>query len=308
MTMAILALVVLAQIVLFQFIAALAERSIIRQELSSTDSPVPGPVTDHARRAPTVRMALGVVLACLAILPLTGLTGAPATGKVLLAVVSVISAVAFVVALAKDRRIMRLLADAMPGGSVRRASLERRTLSQWYHPAFEAIPIVIFVATALFLITTPGLVFAGSNWVDPNVSSERSHVFVLFGLQGLLVLGALYLSIRKGVDVDSMAQSIPSLRKRPEVSLRLGEQLAGTQLRYFMFAKIGVASLLGAAVVENILEATAHPAAMLWDVFGWGTVGALLVSFFFYLRRVGRISRQMQQEMELTNHNAASAG
>ena len=308
MTMAILALVVLAQIVLFQFVAALANRSIIRQELRSTNGPVPGPVTDHARRAPTVRMALGVVLACLAILPLTGLTGAAVTGRLLIAAVSVISAVAFVVALSKDRKVMRLLADTMPGGSVRRASLERRTLSQWYHPAFEAIPIVIFVATALFLISTPGLVFTGSNGVDPEVASERSHVFVLLGLQGLLVFGALYRSIRKGVDVDSMAQHIPSLRKRPEASLRLGEQMAGTQLRFFMFAKIAIASLLGAAVVENVLEATGHPAAMMWDVLGWGIVGVLMVSFFFYLRRVGRISRQMQQEVELTNHNAAGAG
>ena len=203
---------------------------------------------------------------------------------------------------------LRVLADTMPGGSVRRASLERRTLSQWYHPAFEAIPIVIFVATALFLINTPGLVFTGSNGVDPEVAGERSHVFVLLGLQGLLVFGALYRSIRKGVDVDSMAQHIPSLRKRPEASLHLGEQMAGTQLRFFMFAKIAVASLLGAAVVENVLEATGHPAAMMWDALGWGIVGVLMVSFFFYLRRVGRISRQMQQEVELTNHNAAGAG
>jgi len=308
MTMVILTPVVLAQIVLFQFIAALANRSIIRRELGSADGPVPGTVTDHARRAPNVRMVLGAVLACLAILPLTGLTGAAVTGRLLITAVSVISAVAFVVALAKDRKVMRLLADTMPGGSVRRASLERRTLSQWYHPAFEAIPIVIFVATALFLINTPGLVFTGSNGVDPDVASGRSHVFVLLGLQGLLVFGALYRSIRKGVDVDSMAQHIPSLRKRPEASLRLGEQMAGTQLRFFMFAKIAIASLLGAAVVENVLEATGHPAAMMWDVFGWGIVGVLMVSFFFYLRRVAKISRQMQQVMELTNHHAAGAG
>ncbi len=305
MTIAIFALVVLAQIVLFQFIAALANRSIIRQEFSSTECPIPRIVTDHARRAPVIRMALGAVLACLAILPLTGLIGAQTTGTLLIAMASVMSAIAFFVALAKDRKIMRLLSDAMPGGSVRRASLERRTLSQWYHPAFEAIPVVILVVTALFLISMPGFVFIGSNGVDPNVSSERSYVFVLFGLQALLVFGALYRSIRKGVDVESMAQHIPSLRKRPEVSLRLGEQMAGTQLRFFMFAKIAIASLLGATVIENVLEATGHPAAMMWDTSGWVITGVLLVGFFIYLRRVGKISRQMQQEMELTNHKAA---
>ena len=272
------------------------------------EGPVPGPVTDHARRAPIVRMALGAVLACLAILPLTGLTGALATGRLLIALVSVISAIAFAVALAKDRKIMRLLAHATPGGSVRRASLERRTLSQWYHPALEAVPVVICVATALFLISTPGLVLTASNGGHPDVASERTHVLILFGLQSVLVFGALYRSIRKGVDVDSMAQHIPSLRKRPEVSLRLGEQMAGTQLRFSMFARIAIASLLGASVVENILEATGHSAATVWGALGWGIIGVLLVGIFFYMRRVGRISRQMQQEMEPTHHDTAGAG
>ena len=104
MIMTILVLVVLAQIVLFQFIAALANRSIIRQELRSMSDSVPGSVTDHARRAPTVRMALGFGLGCIALIPLTGLVGGPVAGKLLLVAVSVISAVAFTAAWRKTGR------------------------------------------------------------------------------------------------------------------------------------------------------------------------------------------------------------
>lgn len=301
MIMTILVLVVLAQIVLFQFIAALANRSIIEQELLPLSSSPPEIVTDHARLAPMARMALGFALGCIALLPLVGLTDAPVAGRLLLAAVSVISAVTFVMAQAKDRRIMGLLADAMPGGSVRQASLERRTLSQWYHPALESIPIIILVATALFVISTPGLVFIGPDSIDANVFEKRSHVLVLFGLQGLFVIGALYHSIRKGVDVGSMAQYIPGLREHPAASLNLREQLAGTQLRYFMFFKIGVASMLGARVVEIVLEETGHPWAGFWDVSGWCIVGVLLVGFVIYLRQVGSISRQMQELMDRTN-------
>ncbi len=303
--MFILTLVVLGEIVLFQFMAALANRSLMRQEISSLDAEVPQPLLNHAERTSKFRMAMGGVLIVVALVPVTGLVGTTLVGKLLMTAVSITSAFAFTLALAKDRRMMRLLAELYPGGSVRRASLERRSLSQWYHPALEALPIMVFVATALFLATAPGFLSATP---DSHVVAGRTNVLVLFGLQSLFVLGALYHTVRKGADVGSLATHIPSLRKRPQVSLRLGEQLAGVQAKYFMFAKIAVAALLGAAVVEKILEATGRSGASFWGTTGWVIVGLLLVTFGFYLRRVGRLSRRMQQEMELANQNTASAG
>lgn len=303
--MYILTLVVLGEIVLFQFMAALANRSLMRQEISSLDAEVPQPLLNHAERTSKFRMAMGGVLIVVALVPVTGLVGTTLVGKLLMTAVSITSAFAFTLALAKDRKMMRLLAELYPGGSVRHASLERRTLNQWYHPALETLPIMVFVATALFLATAPGFLSATP---DVHVVAGRTNVLVLFGLQGLFVLGALYHTVRKGVDVGSLATHIPSLRKRPQVSLRLGEQLAGVQAKYFMFAKIAVAALLGAAVVEKILEATGRSGASFWDTTGWVIVGLLLVTFSLYLRRVGRLSRRMQQEMEWANQDTASAG
>ena len=76
-------------------------------------------------------------------------------------------------------------------------------------------------------------------------------------------------------------------------------------MRYFMFVKVGVASLLGAAGVEKVFEATGNPGAPVWDAIGWGLIAVFLVGFFFYLRKVGKLSRRVQQEMELANQNAA---
>ena len=307
MTIAVLSLVVLAQIALFQFVSAIANRSLILQELRSLDDPAPARLAEHSRRAPIVRMVLGTVLGCLALLPLTGLIIGPGLGKLLLVVLSITSAIAFAYANARDRKMMRLLVDHLPGGGVRRASLEPRSLRQWYHPALEAIPIALFVATFLFLVGNPEFIMTGQASANTDLSGDRLHALLLFGLQGLIVFGGLYHSLRKGVDVESMATHIPSLRKRPEVALRLGERLAGTQVRYFMFAKIGVALLLGAKVVEKVFEATGNPSASFWDAIGWGLLAVFLVGFFFYLRKVGTLSRRMQQEMDLANNNVASS-
>jgi hypothetical protein len=50
------------------------------------------------------------------------------------------------------------------------------------------------------------------------------------------------------------------------------------------------------------------PGAFLWSAIRWGLLGVLLIGFFFYLKKVGRVSRRMQQEMEQSNHETASAG
>ena len=123
-----------------------------------------------------------------------------------------------------------------------------------------------------------------------------------------LVFGALYYSQRKGVDVKSMATYIPSLRRRPEVALRLGEELAGIQIRFFIFARIGIAALLGLTIVEKVLAASGNPSTLLWSTIHWGLLGALLVGFFIYLIKVGRVSRRMQREMGLSDHETANTG
>ncbi len=295
MTMVIFFVVVLAQIVLFQFIAALANRSILTEEMSQVTGSVPESVTKHAQVAPIVRMGIGGVLACIALLALLELTDDQLTAKILVAGVSAASAIAFGIGQTTDKRVMRDLADAAQGGGVRRASLERRALDKWYHPALEVLPLVIFVATAVLLLNTTGLS------IRSEVLSERPRILVYFGLQGVLVIAGLYRALRPIVGISSISQYIPSLRRNPEVSIRLGEELAGTQLRFFLIAKIGLSSLLGTQIVKNVLWATESAAAATWSTLGWCILAVLMIAYGYYLRKIGKISRRMQEQMGSAN-------
>lgn len=304
MTIAILSIVVLGQIALFQFLAALANRSIMQKEFRLLEESTPERLTDHVRRAPVFRIGIGVILGCLVLLPLTGMLANQTTAKLVLVGVSLASAGAFAFANSRDRKMMRLLAALAPGGSVRRASMEHRSLRQWYHPTLEVIPILLFVATLVFLVSTPSFITEGAS----EFSGARTHILALLGLQAVLVFGMLYYSQHKGVDVNSMAMYIPSLRQKPEIALRLGEELAGTQIRFFIFARIGIALLLGVTIVGKVLVVSADPGAFLWNIVRWGLLGVLMIGFFFYLKKVGRVSRRMQQVTEQSNHETASAG
>jgi hypothetical protein len=288
MTLVILVLVVLAQITLFQVLAVLANRSIVLEETSRLTYSIPRSVTDHARKAPVVRMGIGFFFACVVLLAAFGPIDDRLTAQMLIVGVSVGSAVVFAVSQERDRRVMRDLADADPDGGLRRASLERRGRG-WYHPAMEALPLLVFVATAVFLLNVgfvSGSVFTG----------DRTRVLVYFGLQGAVVAWGLYRGLRPEAGVASIASYIPSLRRNPEVSMRLGDQLEGTQLRFFLLVKIGISAMLGAMVVKNVLRATGNAAAASWGVLGWCIVAALVVVYAFYFRRVGQITRQMQDQ------------
>ena len=295
MTMVIFFVVVLAQIILFQFIAALANRSILMEEMSQVTDSVPESVTKHARVAPIVRMGIGGTLACVALLAILGLTENQSAAKLLIAGVSAASAVAFGIAQATDRQVMRDLADAAPGGGVRHASLERRTTDKWHLPVLEAIPLLIFVATAIYLLGTTGLS------IGSETLSERPRILAYFGLQGVLMIAGLYRALRPVIGISSISHYIPSLRRNPEVSIQLGEELAGTQLRFFLIAKIGFSLLLGAMIVKNVLLATGSVAAAAWSTIGWCILAALAILYGYYFRRIGRISRQMQEQMGPAN-------
>lgn len=295
MTMVILVVVVLAQIILFQVISALANRSILMEEASRLTNPVPESVTRHSRIAPMVRIGIGGALACAAMVALFGFGESRNTAGILLAGASAVSAVAFIAGQASDRRVMRDLSEAAPGGGVRHASLVRRTHDKWHHPILECVPIVIFVATAIFLLNATGL------GIGSEALSERPRVLVYFGLQGALVIAGLYRALRPVIGISSISQYIPSLRRNPEVSIRLGEALAGTQLRFFLIAKIGLSSLLGVQIVKNVLGTTGSAAAATWSIVGWAILAALVIAYGYYLRRIGKISRRMQDQMGTAN-------
>jgi len=291
MVLMILVFVVLAQIGLFQFLTAVANRSILMEETSRMTHPIPASVTEHAHRAPIVRMGVGVFFTCVVVLAALGPIDNSVTAKILVAGVSVVSAVMFAVGQSHDRRFMRELADSDPDGGVRRASLEPRTFLTWYHPAIEVVPLVVFLATAVFLLSAMGF-GPGSDF-----KGDRTRILVYFGLQGAVVAWGLYRCLRPVVGIASIASSIPSLRRHPEETMRLGEQLESTQLKFFVLVKIGISAMAGVLVVKNVLRAVDSAAAASWGVVGWCILGVLVILYGLFFRRVGRITREIQEQM-----------
>jgi len=291
MVLTIAVLVVLAQIALFQFVAALANRSVILEETSRLTFSIPKAVTDHGRTALIVRMGLGILLASVLLGVALGPIENTTVVGLLIVGVSMGSAVAFAIAQERDRKIMRELADSDPDGGLRRASLEPRTFLTWYHPAIELVPLVVFLVTAVFLWSAMGF-GSGSDF-----EGDGTRILVYFGLQGAVVAWGLYRGLRPVVGIASIASYIPSLRKHREDTMRLGEQLESTQLKFFLLVKIGISAMAGVLVVKNVLRAAGSAAVASWGVVGWCIVGVLVILYGFYFRRVGRITRQMQKQM-----------
>ncbi len=303
MIVTVMSLVVLCQVGLFQILTALANKSLLHKEFGLLETPVPDRLAKHNRQAPVRRIVLGIILACLILLPLSGLAISLVAGKILLVSVSTVSALAYGLENNRDRRMMGLLARHTPNGNRRCAALEPRSLRQWYHPALEMIPLAFFVATLLFLTRTPAFITAD----ETIFPAGRTVLLALFGLQGLLVFGSQYYALRKGVDVKSVAAVIPSLRQRPETALRLGEEMAGTHVRFFMFLRVGIAAILGVTIVKKIFAATGNPGLGLWEVVGWVLAGVQIMGFALYLKKVGSISRLIQHESELAYQETAEA-
>jgi hypothetical protein len=291
MTLIIPVVIVLAQIAVFQFLAAWANRSVLLQEISRMTGSVPDSVAAHTVRAPIRRMGIGGVLAAVLVLVLSGQFNNPSMAKGLIAAVSVVSAVAFAISQSTDRRVMRTLAESAPDGSVKFASLQKRDLGKWYRSAFEVIPALICVATIVFLIGTAG---SSLPWVG---TGEQTRILVYLGLQVATVIWGIFRNLKPVVGVPSVAPYIPSLRRNPAVSVRLGEDLAVTQLRFALIAKIGITALLGASVVKRVLLASGNPAAAVWGIAAWCILGVLLVLYVQYFRQIGRISRKINEQM-----------
>jgi hypothetical protein len=291
MTLTIPVVIVLAQIVVFQFLAAWANRSVLLQETSRLTGSVPDSVAAHAVRAPIIRMGMGSVLATVLALVLSGQFDNPSVAKGLIAAVSVTSVVAFAFSQSSDRRIMKTLAESTPEGGVKFASLQKRDLGKWYRPAFEIIPAVIFVVTTVFLLVTAG---SSLPWMG---TEEQARILMYLAFQVAIVVWGIFRNLKPAVGVPSVAPYIPSLRRNPALCVRLGEDLAVTQLRFAVVAKIGITALLGALIVKKVLLASGNSAAAIWGIAAWCILGLLLVLYARYFRQIGRISRKINEQM-----------
>jgi hypothetical protein len=173
--------------------------------------------------------------------------------------------------------------DTLPDAGVKRASLRPRTISQWYHPIWELVPIGILVAT-----------MALTAYWGHRSGLIQTRIWAFQALQVAIVVGGLVFTHWRGVAVPQVSTLLPMLRDHHEEALEFGEKLAAREMQYFMSAKIGVALLLGVSTVGVALETLAPTAAHVLDVTEWFLIGLLLGLFIAFVWQVVILTRRAQ--------------
>jgi hypothetical protein len=286
----VLALIIIVQITVFQFLFVAFTRSLFTVRLGTPPGSLAAGVAAYIRKAVLHRFSLGAVLLLSACW--VGLSGPDEPGfrKLLLAAISLISSVAFTIALVMDRRTIASMRDTLPESHIRHASLGPRTLRQWYHPSWEIVPVAVLLATAAFTVS-----------VGYRLGEIPARMLVLQVLQGTFVIGSLFYSLRYGTATTNVATTLPMFRDHPDVALEFSEELAGRENRYFILAKIGVALLLANGTIRAGLVAIDHGAAPILGKTMWALIILLLAAFAHFIVRLVSLVRQAERRASHVN-------
>ncbi len=280
MNIPVLTLVVVGQVVVFQFASVAFTRSVFTVLLGDSLDPPARETAAYLRKAGRRRYLLGGVFLLLVLATRLVFPATSVTAKLLLAAVSLASSGAFAYAWRVDRRAVCSMRDALPEAGVRRASLKPRAVSHGYRSLWELLPVAIVLATAVFTIEVGGRL--------ERISTE---MWTLQILQAVFVFGALAYTRRYGIGVPNVSSRLAMLRNRPELALEFGERLAALEMCYFMAAKIGVALLLGLGVAGAGAEALGHATVPALDGATWVIAGLLLVLFAVFIVHLLKLTK-----------------
>jgi hypothetical protein len=291
MSIPFIVLIIIAQIGVFQFGSPAFTRSVFALRLGIPPGPLADDVAAYFRKVTFARFTLGALLCLVALTALLGLPGDPGLRKLLLAIVSVTSSIAFAHAVRRDKQTLRTVSENLAKPSVRRASLEPRSIRRWYNPIWEVAPVAILAATMAFTV-----------WIGYRLVDVPTQIWVYQVLQLVFVIGALIYTSRHGITVPNVSSRLAALRDQPELALRFGESLAAREMKYLMFAKIGVALLLGVDILNVGMRALDHGAASFVGNVSWAITGVLLLAFAGYVAQLVALTKRTMRQTEEPRH------
>lgn len=266
---------VVLQVLVFQFLADRWTRSL-PSLLVGSEELATGPsaearewVRSHGYR----RRMSGVLL--LGIAAVAALGGDVAWGKLLVAVVSVASALLFLASFLHDRTVLTVLGTRRSPPAVRVAALPRATLRDAYAPLWEVLPAVI--AGATLALTVWALVNGGT-----------ADLLWWPGLQFLVVGGGIALTLRYVRSDPHLSQAVRGTLGDPEMAVSVDARLRNLELKALLGVKTGVVLLLAVEQVERVFATrrAMTPIALEWAE--WALIVGLLAVFGSYLIAASR--------------------
>jgi hypothetical protein len=269
-------IVIGAQVVVFQLLATRWSRSLPEFLVGSRDLPetVAAAVARYRIDVGSARRVFGVVLlaaaAATAFLP--GIGEGPR--KLGLAAISLLSALGLVFSFSRDRRELAQISMTLPEPETRTASLRRRSLWEFYPPAWEMIPPAIFLATVGFTCWTA--------LTSPHRSVETGWVLLPL-LQAAFVAAGFLFSRRYAEERVGLSQRARAHLGTPEDALKLDRRLQSLELRALLGSKIGVTLLLALSQVEQLIASSGREQPEILALASWAVVAALLLLFAAYL-------------------------
>lgn len=265
-----LLVVVLVQVLVFQVIAA-GSSETLPSFLTGVGEP-PGESAREAREWGRGRRLPGLLL--LAVAGVAGLAGADAAwGKLLLAGVSVTSAILFLVGYVRDRAELVTLGSRLPAPTVRTATLRRSGLGDAYDVRWESLPFVI-----------AGLTLAATLWALAD--GGGAGLLWLPGVQVAVAGAGLIFSRWYARSGPQLSQRVRASLGDPDTALAIDDRLRFAELRALLGVKVGVVLLLALRQAGHVLATRGQDAPAILAWIEWSVILGLLVVFAGYLLTV----------------------
>ena len=286
MTVVVLLSVVAIQVLLFQFGSITFTRSLFALHFGDAPAPPADVVRGYVRGNTRFQVALGTAFAAFLICAAFGIPSNPTSRRLMVAGVSLVSSLVFVLTMLRDRRALRNLEASLPDTGLRRAALHVRDASR--SRLLEMSPLAMFILTGTFVLWAARNLTAAHGTAS-GLESTGARMVIYLVIQGGVTALLMWLSVRFREARTAASPRFPMFRDHPDAALRLGIDLADAEIRAFNRAKLGIAALFAFAQLHLFLRAKSSGLADTAHVAQWACVSFLLLVFAFYLLRVRRL-------------------
>ncbi len=276
-------IVVALQILAFQFLSGTLTRALPDYFVGNADLPAAtaARIASFKTRAGRLRRGIGVILLLIAAVIAFLYHGDIHRKLVALALVSFASTATLLVSYLHDRRSMASMAADLPQSQRRLASLEKRSLSQHYLPAWEALPALLLAVTLALAVlgsAKPGG-RAGDLWILPVIQTVSL----------VILLGLTFRNIHTG---SCYSPHVREFSGPPEQLLALERAILTLELRYLLAVRIGMGLWGSMTEVGRYVALTGARSGSILLYLAWVPLAGLLALLPVYGVNASRISRR----------------